>query len=174
MLGIPMCEIVDQHYDSTLFFGKEIEYITEQLYEAADTDEMIAVIEKFLLKKINCIKKSIPIEDVLGKQIQSRDMVNVNELSHQACTSVRQLERQFKERVGIPPKLFARLVRFSRAWNMRESNPDITWTKIAYACGYADQMHMIRDFKEFAGTTPSLLQGDLETSSLRLQGSAFD
>ena len=40
---------------------------------------------------------------------------------------------------------------------------------IAYKCGYFDQMHLIRDFKDFTGTTPTLMQGDILAAPLRLQ-----
>jgi transcriptional regulator GlxA family with amidase domain len=101
--------------------------------------------------------------------VQKRSLVNIDQLAKLSCISIRQLERQFNERIGMPPKLFSRLVRFSHAWIMREKNPNISWLKIAHACDYADQMHMIRDFKEFAGVTPTLLQNDLQKSTLRLQ-----
>jgi AraC-like DNA-binding protein len=35
--------------------------------------------------------------------------------------------------------------------------PSANWTSIAYECGYYDQMHMIKDFKEFANVNPSIL-----------------
>lgn len=73
----------------------------------------------------------------------------------------------------MPPKMFLRLVRFSRAWIMREKSPAISWSKIAHTCNYSDQMHMIRDFKDFAGVTPGILQSDLEKSPLRLQGATY-
>ena len=57
---------------------------------------------------------------------------------------------------------------------MREKHPALTWTKIAHACDYADQMHMIRDFKAFAGVTPRLLEKDLDKTTFRLQGTSFD
>jgi AraC-like DNA-binding protein len=173
LLGIPMNEIIDRHLDSTLLLGREIEDVTEQLHEANHFTQMIDVIEKYFLKKINSVKLRISIELVLEKMVQDKNQVNINELSRQACTSVRQLERQFKERVGIPPKLYTRLVRFSRAWNIREKDPTITWTSIAHTCGYADQMHMIRDFKEFVDVTPTSLQTDLEKSPLRLQADSM-
>ena len=98
----------------------------------------------------------------------------MDQLAKEACVGVRQLERQFLERTGMSPKLFIRLVRFSRAWVMREKNKDISWLSIAHTCNYADQMHMIRDFKDFVGVTPTTLQTFLEQSALRLQASSFD
>jgi transcriptional regulator GlxA family with amidase domain len=62
----------------------------------------------------------------------------VDQLVNQACVSVRQLERQFNERIGMPPKQFTRLVRFAKAWSMRERHPHLSWLQIAYACGFVD------------------------------------
>jgi transcriptional regulator GlxA family with amidase domain len=100
--------------------------------------------------------------------------MNVDQLARESCVSVRQLERQFRERTGLSPKLYARLVRFSKAWIMREKNGGLSWLHIAHACAYADQMHMIRDFKYFAGVTPGILQSHLEKTDIRLQASTFD
>ena len=66
----------------------------------------------------------------------------------------RSLERYFKQYVGISPKLYARINRFQTALEtLRKSNFD-SLTDIAYQNNYFDQSHFIRDFKEFAGTTP--------------------
>lgn len=67
----------------------------------------------------------------------------------------RQFERLFKERVGLTPRVFSRLLRFRRAISSKGS-----WADIAAECGYADQSHLIRDFREFAGTTPMNLPDD--------------
>ena len=68
--------------------------------------------------------------------------------------STRQFERAFKDRMGVSPKFYSRLVRFGKAWLLKENNPSITWTQVAYECNYFDQMHLIRDFKVFADTNP--------------------
>ena len=70
--------------------------------------------------------------------------------------SSRHLERRFKERVGIPPKLFARIRRFQRVFPAIE-NLDAGWVDAAAACGYYDQAHLIRDFRDFAGEPPAAL-----------------
>jgi AraC-like DNA-binding protein len=174
LLRIPMHEMRERSFDSTLILGNEIQMITEQLAEVTDSDKMIEIIELYLLRKARGLKRMIPIEEVLMRMLEQKNMVNVDQLAKQACVSIRQLERQFKERTGMPPKVFSRLVRFSRAWVMHEKRPDLSWLHIAHSCDYADQMHMIRDFKEFAGVTPGVLQSALEKSPLRLQASSHD
>jgi transcriptional regulator GlxA family with amidase domain len=82
---------------------------------------------------------------------------------------MRQFERVSKERIGVPPKLFARLVRFSKAYRLRERLPLLSWTSIAFECGYFDQMHLIRDFKEFAGVAPGVIEKALNNTPVRLQ-----
>lgn len=170
LLGIPMYELLDKAYDASLLLGRELKELIEQLHEVKDHDQMVTLIQDFLLRKARCLKISLPMDRALTHILQKGNLVNIDTLSQQACVSVRQLERQFKERIGMPPKQFTKLVRFSKAWNMRERNSCIRWSEIAHTCGFADQMHMIRDFKAFAGVTPVLLQTDLEKSPLRLQG----
>ena len=69
----------------------------------------------------------------------------------------------------MSPKMFARLTRFSKAYRLRERDVALTWTDIAYRCGYYDQMHFIKDFKFFAGVTPSIMEDTLHNTSVRLQ-----
>ena len=74
--------------------------------------------------------------------------------------SPRRLERRFKARVGMSPKHFARIRRFQRVFRAMEDGSG-GWVDAAAACGYYDQAHLIRDFRDFAGETPAhLLAGD--------------
>jgi len=65
----------------------------------------------------------------------------------------RQLERAFRDHVGFGPKTLCRLVRFQRV--VREIEPTMrpSWARLAAQHGYADQSHLAREFREFAGTT---------------------
>jgi AraC-like DNA-binding protein len=173
LLRIPMYEIVNAPTDPTLILGREIEDVAEQLSDASDSEKMVEIVQLYLLKKAEGLKRMLPIEEVLIRMLNDQNLMNVDQLAKQACVSTRQLERQLIERMGMPPKLFSRMVRFSKASIMRERKPDISWVKIAHACDYADQMHMIRDFKDLAGVTPRILQTDLERSDLRLQALTF-
>ncbi|WP_394803580.1 helix-turn-helix domain-containing protein [Niabella hibiscisoli] len=72
-----------------------------------------------------------------------------------ASLSIRQFERKAKVSLGVSPKLYSRVLRFTNAWLYREAHPDISWYKITHEFGYADQMHLVDDFKIFCGTTPT-------------------
>jgi AraC-like DNA-binding protein len=70
--------------------------------------------------------------------------------------STRQLERRFRGYVGLPPKLYARMRRFQSVFAALE-NDGANWAAAAIDCGYYDQAHLIRDFREFAGEPPAAL-----------------
>jgi len=70
--------------------------------------------------------------------------------------SSRQLERRFARAVGMSPKLFCRIQRFQRVFQIiEEARPN--WVDAAVECGYYDQAHLIRDFMDFSGKTPAVL-----------------
>ncbi|GAO44432.1 helix-turn-helix domain-containing protein [Flavihumibacter petaseus] len=169
LLRIPMYELLNQSVDSRLLLGNNAVGIVEQLSQCRDADQMVRITEQYLLTKAKNLKNILPVDLVLTRMMRCNNAVNIDQLAKEACVSIRQLERQFKERTGLPPKLYSRLVRFSKAWQMRESDFRTSWLSIAHTCGYTDQTHMIREFREFAGDTPGNLQADLGKSPLRLQ-----
>ncbi|MCC5929165.1 MAG: AraC family transcriptional regulator [Cyclobacteriaceae bacterium] len=172
LLHVPMQEIINTPIDATLLLGNEIEMVTAQLQDAKHYDAMIRIVENYLLQKKK-LKQPLPLDQVLRTVVNQAHALHVDKMASDACVSVRQLERQFNERIGMSPKMFFRLVRFSKAWRLRESNATMKWASIAYQCGYADQMHMIRDFKEFANVPPTLLLEALQQSNLRLQAELY-
>jgi AraC-like DNA-binding protein len=173
LLGVPMHEMLGFPFDAALFFGNEIQEVNEQLMEAKNYQQMMMVVENFLLKKVRNLKPILPIDKVLSGFPLNGQVIKVDQISQQACISTRQLERQFKERIGVSPKSYTKLRRMSNAWNILENNPKLTWTQIAHLCHYADQMHLIRDFKEFTGVTPSILRDILNGTDLRLQAETY-
>jgi AraC-like DNA-binding protein len=62
---------------------------------------------------------------------------------------------RFKQQVGLPPKTAARLVRFERAQRRLDRRGQTSWADIAAESGYADQAHLVREFRDFTGTTPT-------------------
>ncbi len=168
-LGLSMAEMIDGHYDAVNVYGSEMEEVNNKLQEAQNIDEIKDVVESFLLKKVNALKKALPFDKAMLELMRNSGNMRIDEVASLACLSIRQFERVSKERIGVPPKFFARLIRFSKAYRMRENFPEMSWTSIAYNCGYFDQMHFIRDFKQFASVAPGIIERDLEKAPVRLQ-----
>jgi AraC-like DNA-binding protein len=173
-LGIPMTELLcKDSFDGVDLLGNEMNEVTDQLREAVSFYEMKMIVERFLLKHAGRLKQTLPIDQVLLLLINERGLINIDQLASHACLSTRQLERVFRQRIGLPPKYFSRQVRFAQAWMMKEQQPDISWIKIAYECGYFDQMHLIRDFREFAGVNPSSIEAELSQSQVKFFNRLF-
>ena len=68
--------------------------------------------------------------------------------------SHRHLIARFRREIGLPPKAVARIVRFERALRLARQAEPPAGRRSPGTCGYADQAHLIRDFRAFAGTTP--------------------
>ncbi|WP_422733001.1 helix-turn-helix domain-containing protein [Micromonospora sp. WMMD558] len=99
--------------------------------------------------------------------------IGVAELADELGWSRRHLTVRFRQEIGVSPKTAARLLRFQRAYATvsRDLVSPPTpggaaprrgcggWAELAACCGYYDQSHLIRDFREFTGTTPGALAG---------------
>lgn len=165
-----MWQLLDQAVDSHDMLGREIGEINEQLRELNDYRAMIALVEKFLMDKVARLKREAnPVDRISRLMIRSQSgNCSLDWLAGQACLSPRQLERKFLERIGMSPKLFLRVVRFARAYSMKDRQPALDWQDIVCQCGYYDQMHLIKDFKFFAAVTPSVLMKKEKRSPLKL------
>ena len=91
-------------------------------------------------------------------------------LSADALTSLtglgaRQIERVYRDNVGFGPKTLSRLARFQRVVRGIESARQGSWAGLAARHGYADQSHLAREFREFAGTTLTRYVAELHPMS---------
>ncbi len=170
-LGFPLHEMVDGSFDAADVFGQELKQLNEQLQEAKNFEEIRHLVESFLLLKRSKLRQSLPFDLAMLELVKQQGSISMEALASMACLSLRQFERVSKERIGLPPKLFARLVRFSKAYRLREQFPEKSWTSIAHESGYFDQVHFTRDFREFAGVRPGIIQKQLEALPVRMQAS---
>lgn len=167
-LRVPMNELLDNSVDASLVLGPSIQQVIESLRACVGLVNMNEIVQRYLIAQVSGLKATLPIDLVLARIQSGTSMKSVDALASESCVSTRQFERQFHERIGINPKTYLRLTRFSAAWNMRETTPTLSWMKIAHTCGYADQMHLIRDFKEFLGGSPSSVSGDSSKGLVRV------
>ena len=117
---------------------------------------MLKLIESFIE---NLVKKGIkslhPIDKVIENMLLWESYSSLARSAEQSCLSERQFIRKFEERIGINPKLFSRIIRFDRAFRMKNNEPYLDWLFIALATGFYDYQHLVRDFKAFTNFTPN-------------------
>jgi AraC-like DNA-binding protein len=82
--------------------------------------------------------------------------VSLTEVGAIAGVTLSHLVRSFSRTVGLPPKSYHAQVRLARARRLLAEGKPATW--VAYECGFADQSHLSRRFKECHGVTPGVFQ----------------
>ena len=169
LLGTPMNGLLDTDPETDALMGNRIHLLREKLQCAGNGMEIKQIVENFLFTKLPHVKAWLPFDHAIQELMQSGGLMTIEQTASAGCLSLRQFERLCLQRIGFSPKFFARLVRFSRAYRLRESNDLINWTQIAYSTGYFDQMHLIRDFKQFTGVNPMAIEAALRAAPLRLQ-----
>lgn len=126
-------------------------------YDARGMPEKIGVVESLLLRRMSAKEeKGASLQHAISEIVSSGGQISVDRLANDLGISGRQLERRFLNEVGIGPKLLCRILRFQQVFRAVERE-DKNWAGIAADCGYYDQAHLIRDFRQFAGQTPSVL-----------------
>jgi AraC-like DNA-binding protein len=158
LLKIPMTELVNQNFDAELVLGIEIKEVQEQLSEAESYDAMIMILNNYFQKKVEQLKKqSQPIDKIGQLILENPQNFNLEKIAKEACLSHRQFEIRFAQQVGITPKYYARICRFYQAYELKEYKPKLDWLSVAVHTGYNDYQHLVKDFKQFSGTTPNAL-----------------
>ena len=154
LFGIPMTFFVGSYEETNLVLGNEIKAIREKIENAATFEQMVGIMEAFLLRKVATYKVEKHAIDVVMEQSNFYHF-SLDQLAHDACLSSRQFERKFLERTGVSPKFYSRIARFNQAMKLKQKAPQLSWMHIAHDCGYFDHNHLLRDFKQFAGDVPS-------------------
>lgn len=126
-----------------------------RLHDTNDMNERVAIAEATLGGFLtNLTEVDDLAEHATRLIVHSRGQMPIEQIARQANQSTRRLERRFQQRLGISPKFFSRTIRFQHLLSTirQEGTSDLLGT--ALAAGYYDQSHLIREFKQFSGTTP--------------------
>lgn len=138
-------------------FGNKLQFIQEQLQEHTCWSERIRILETFLAKRISgneSHNKSEILRSILIHVSGNEINYSVSQMAKKAGYSERYLGQLFKDYIGLPPKDYLNILRFHRSLRYLHLS-EISHSELAYACGYADQSHFIREFKKFTGVTPA-------------------
>jgi AraC-like DNA-binding protein len=158
---VPMYELARRTVPLEELWGAGALRLEERLLDARGWTERFALVESALGARLAVAEP--PPADVSWAWQRLRSTygdVRVADLAAELGCSRKHLAARFREHVGLPPKLAARMLRFRRAAELLASARGKGLAELAAACGYYDQAHLDRDFREFAGTTPTAYLAD--------------
>jgi len=156
LFGIPMSELSHRIVALCDLLPAEDLVLTEQLSAAHDWEKRLDLVEEFLLRRVCEARLDTRRVDWALARIEScGGTLNVGSLARELGCSHKHLIALFRDQVGIPPKLLARLVRFERVRRTASAERGIGWAELALRHGYCDQAHLAREARQLTGLTPT-------------------
>lgn len=178
-LGLPMHLIANEAVDLELIDPALARVLVSRIGVAGSWADRFAAMESLIAERVAQTEIPASIGFAWHRLVATDGRVALGALASELGCSHRTLIARFRTCVGFPPKTIARLLRFNRAVRsldrlsgtranelvskpyLETRQPDdplvdaIQWADLAADCGYVDQPHLIRDFREFTGLTPT-------------------
>jgi len=156
LVGVPLCELMNRVVSLDALFGPTARAVEEQLRNTASWDLRFDVLEALLADRLRQSRvPSAAVQWAWTQIVTAPQSTLVAEIARELQWSRRRLTAVFREHVGITPKAAARVVRFDRAVPAVRRGQSVNWSALAWQCGYADQAHLVREFREFSGLSPT-------------------
>jgi len=155
-LGLPAGDLADTHVDLETLWGPSAGRLRERLCEARTSAERFQLLQEALLSRLcHGVEQHYAVSAALEMFGKNQAGPRVREAAKYLGLSQRRFIQVFKAEVGITPKLFSRIQRFQQTRTFIHHNPSINWAGLAVDLGYFDQSHLIREFLEFSGLSPT-------------------
>lgn len=158
-LGVPADELRDQVVELDAIWGGQAAELRERLLASPEPAAKFRILECFLT---GLLSRHRPEEAVwqriswaLERFLDEPEMVTIGDVVHGLGISHKHFIAQFRDQVGLPPKLFCRVRRFQRALRQIHTRREVDWADLACRCGYFDQAHFANDFQTFSGLNPT-------------------
>lgn len=127
----------------------------EKWIEAANIEEAMAEVQRYFLNALSGIAMDSMLFKAGVAMREANGTMPVSEVAAAAHSTVRTLERNFKQSSGHTVKDVSGLIRFEQLRNQLWLYPDSNIAGLAHELGYTDQSHLSREFKRYSGTTPA-------------------
>jgi AraC-like DNA-binding protein len=161
VLGVSMSLLADRFEPLDAVTGPVASRLVDCVLGVGDERACVCAIERWLEDRIRAGADTCLVTEAAVQEIaRMAGGVRIGDLAGRVNLSRRQLGRIMKERLGSSPKLFARISRFDKAVQMGRFRPRLSWSRLAFEAGYADQAHMIREFAALGGIRPTDLRSE--------------
>ncbi|WP_284652265.1 helix-turn-helix transcriptional regulator [Flavobacterium terrisoli] len=154
-IDVKVSDLTDRIISLKDLWGNEGKMLETQMLSAANNEERLTIIERFLESQQRPItEKDIQIEKCVTAIMESNGIISIEKLIEEFQISKRHLERSFISNVGVSLKFFSRIIRFNYALQLINDKDFSSFTNVALDGGFYDQAHFIKDFKEITGLNP--------------------
>jgi AraC-like DNA-binding protein len=155
LFRVPMHTLAHSVVELDDVLGAEADRLAERLHDAPTWPARFRTLDNTIHRRIADAPEPSPsVTWAYRRLVATGGRVRVGAVAAELGWSRKRLAAHFREEVGLPPKLIARILRFRRAARLLEQG-DGSLAEIAVDCGYFDQAHLNRDFRSFAGSTPT-------------------
>lgn len=151
LFGTNMSSLKDKVVTLQDFENDVLNKLNQSIREINDSTRRIKVINEHLTK---LKAQDNPVEKAIECIFSSNGMLSITAVCDQCGISERQVERHFKKYVGLSPKFYARIIRFSYIFQIAQKKK-LSWTEVGLESGFYDQPHFIKNFKVFTGEDPT-------------------
>ena len=164
LLALPASELASIDVEGTDVLGRVATELRERVLGAPGWPARFAELDRFLSQRLrgDDARARVPRPEVSHawrRLRETRGTLSVADLAAETGWSARYLGAQFRAETGLSPKAAARVIRFDRARRAlarRHANGRRDFlADLAADCGYYDQAHLAREFRELAGCPPS-------------------
>lgn len=154
-VDFPMAELNNMTIELDTVWGNEIHSIREAILHQPDNAGRFSILENYLLQKAKGrMDNHVLVHYSVNQLVQSPQMWTIKDLSHKTGITQKHLITLFKKHVGLSPKMFSRINKFQKVIQLIGLQKKIDWAMLAYECGYFDQAHFIKEFRDFSGINP--------------------
>lgn len=136
-------------------FGHSAHALREQLLDTPCPHERLALLEQWLLAHMRKPQLAPEVLHALGEIGARPQVARIGPLVRDTGLSEYRFGRLFRQQVGMGPKRYARLMRFRHVVDAVYRSSAVDWSGVAIDGGYGDQAHLVHEFREFAGMTPT-------------------
>lgn len=161
--GMPMSELAGRVLALDDVLGRERRELAARLEALPDWDARFDHVEDLVAERIDGLsQRAAGITWALDQIRRSGGSADVGALGDALGCSHRHFIALFREHVGMPPKLLSRIVRFDNLMSHLRRGGQGSWADLAVRFGYYDQSHLVRDVRQFTGTTPTRAKASLD------------
>lgn len=154
LTGAAMAAFTDQTLDAEAVFP-DLREIADRIGEAPSARAMVQDAEAWLTPRIEACRRPADGVDWAAARLVAGEAGSLDRLARRIDMHPRSFHRAFRDRMGVSPKLFARIARLDRLIRAGNADPAADWLSLAVGAGYYDHQHMARDFRALCGASPS-------------------